>query len=358
MSADKYIDDMSSARIMVVDDEPINLKLIEKTLEAHDYTNTVSIQDPRNVVDQYQAEKTDLILLDLNMPHIDGFTVLEHLRALEDPLLPPIIVLTAQKEREYLLKAFDNGARDYITKPFDISELVARVRTMLEVHLAHKFVHEQKATLNSMVRERTKQLLETRLQVVQKLGRASEYRDNETGQHILRVSRTAVLLATHTGWNEDECETLLHATPMHDVGKIGIPDKILLKPGKLDEEEWEIMKTHTTIGGHILADDNSDLLILGKEIALTHHEKWDGSGYPEGLNGENIPLSGRIVAIADVFDALISKRTYKDAWTIDKAIELIIESRGTHFDPKLISIFEKHIQEIIDIHRTFADSEE
>jgi len=229
---------------------------------------------------------------------------------------------------------------------------------MLEVHLAHKFVHEQKATLNSMVRERTKQLLETRLQVVQKLGRASEYRDNETGQHILRVSRTAVLLATHMGWNEDECETLLHATPMHDVGKIGIPDKILLKPGKLDKEEWEVMKTHTTIGGHILDDDNSDLLILGKEIALTHHERWDGTGYPEGLSGENIPLSGRIVAIADVFDALISKRTYKDAWTVDKAAKLILESSGTHFDPKLTSIFEQHIQEIIAIHDTFSDNEE
>jgi putative two-component system response regulator len=196
----------------------------------------------------------------------------KRLKELNDPLLPPVLVLTAQKGRDFLLEALKKGARDYLTKPFDITELAARVRNMLEVHNAHKIVHEQKDTLDEMVHERTNELLQTRLQVVQKLGRAAEYRDNETGQHIMRVSHMAVLLAANlsgsSSWNESDCETLLHATPMHDIGKIGIPDSILLKPGKLGPEEWTIMKTHTTIGAHILDGDDSDLLRLGKEIAL------------------------------------------------------------------------------------------
>ena len=206
-----------------------------------------------------------------------------------------------------------------------------------------------------MVRERTAELMETRLQIVQRLGLASEYRDNETGKHILRVSQTATLIAKYLGWNEIECEILMHATPMHDVGKIGIPDNVLLKPGKLDPEEWELMKAHTTIGARILEGANSEPLLLAREIALSHHEKWDGSGYPHGLSGKDIHLGGRIVALADVFDALTSERPYKKAWTVDAAINMIRENKGLHFDPELVDIFEKHLPEIIAIRESMLD---
>lgn len=358
MSFSKSVSDTSTAKIMVVDDEPVNLKLLEKGLKSYGYSNVDPIQDPMKVLEHYEAERPDLILLDLNMPHLDGYEVMEQLKGLEDPLLPPIVVLTAQKDQDFLLRAFEHGARDYITKPFDMNELAARVSNMLELRISHWMVHEEKEVLDDLVRERTDELLQTRLQVVEKLGRAAEYRDNETGRHILRVSRTALLLAQYLGWGEQESETLLHATPMHDIGKIGIPDTILLKPAKLEPNEWEVMKTHTTIGYHILEGGDSELLNMAREIALAHHERWDGKGYPQGLAGEDIPLSGRIVSIADVFDALMSKRTYKEAWTAEEACTLIRENGGSQFDPQLVSLFETYLSELLEIQRRFADGED
>jgi putative two-component system response regulator len=346
------------SRIMLVDDEITNLKLLTKALNVHGYENLEALQDPREVLSSYRKAKPDLILLDLNMPYLSGYDVLDLLRELEDPLLPPVVVLTAQKGQDYLLKAFRSGARDFITKPFDIGELIARVNNMLEVHTAHRLIHEKKEVLDDLVRVRTEELLHTRQQVIQKLGRAAEFRDNETGRHIIRVSRTAELLARNLDWSPDDCEALLHATPMHDIGKIGIPDKILLKPGKLDSEEWEIMKTHTIIGAHILEEDGSELLRLAQEIALTHHEKWDGSGYPRGLAGKDIPISGRIVAVADVFDALSSKRSYKDAWNSDRSIEHILSSGGSQFDPEIVDLFRVHLPEITDIQERLNDRDE
>ena len=350
--------DTNAARIMVVDDEAVNLKVLEKTLKDYGYSEIDSIQDPRNAVERYKKKRPDLILLDLNMPYVDGYEVMEQLKELGDPLRPPIMVLTAQKEREFLLRAFEYGARDYITKPFDKNELVARVSNMLELRMSHRVIHEEKEELDELVRERTEELLQTRLQVVQKLGRAAEYRDNETGRHILRVSHTALLMARYLEWDEQQCETLLHATPMHDIGKIGIPDKILLKPGKLDAEEWEVMKSHTTIGSRILEGDDSELLNVAREVALSHHERWDGNGYPQGLAGEDIPLSGRIVSVADVFDALMSTRTYKEAWTVEEAYSLIRQNAGSQFDPQLIELFEEHLSEFLDIQRRFADGKD
>jgi len=280
---------------------------------------------------------------------------MEALKELADPLLPPIIVLTAQKGREYLLKAFEIGARDYLTKPFDIGELLARVSTMIELHSVHLYIYARNQSLDALVRERTEELLRTRLQVVQRLGRASEYRDNETGKHIIRVSFTAALLAEKLGWSKAECEILLHATPMHDLGKIGIPDAILLKPGKLEDDEWEIMKTHTAIGAHILEGEDSELLKTAREISLAHHERWDGTGYPRGLAGEDIPQSGRIVALADVFDALTSHRPYKEAWTIEAATAYMLANSGTHFDPFLVPIFRDSLTDILAIRDAHAD---
>ncbi|HUW41611.1 MAG TPA: HD domain-containing phosphohydrolase [Rectinemataceae bacterium] len=358
METETVFEGLKASRIMLVDDEPANLKVLGKMLEMQGYSNVVSVQDPRTVVELYRRERTDLVLLDLNMPHMSGFDVMARLRELEERTPAPIIVLTAQTGKEFLVRAFEGGARDYVTKPFDVHELLARVRTMLEAHLAHRLAYAQKEILEGMVRERTAELMRTRLQVVQRLGRASEYRDNETGKHIIRVSQTAALIAKRIGWGEADCEMLLHATPMHDVGKIGIPDRILLKPGKLEPDEWEIMKTHTTIGAHILEGDDSDLLLLAREIALTHHEKWEGSGYPNALSGEAIPVSGRLVALADVFDALTSERPYKKTWSVDAATDLIRENRGKHFDPRLVDVFLELLPEITEIRDSLSDAVE
>jgi putative two-component system response regulator len=346
-----------TARILIVDDEPVNLKLLDKMLSAQGYSNLVLVQDPRQVAEIYGQQRTDLILLDINMPHLDGFGVMEQLKALDDPLLPPVVILTAQHGQEFLLRALNAGARDFITKPFDRNELLARVRNMLDAQLAHRLVFEQKDVLDEMVHIRTEELCRTRLQVVQRLGRAAEYRDNETGNHILRMSHISALLAKSIGWNETDCELILHASPMHDIGKIGIPDHILLKPGKFEPDEWEIMKTHAVIGAHILDGDDSDLMQCASEIALTHHEKWDGSGYPQGLSGEAIPLAGRIAALADVFDALTSARPYKKAWTVEAAVDLINANSGTHFDPGLVTVLSEQLPEILNIRERFSEPE-
>lgn len=346
-----------TARILIVDDEPVNLKLLDKMLSAQGYSNLVLVQDSRQVMEVYQQQRTDLILLDINMPHLDGFGVLEQLKSLEDPLLPPVVILTAQHGQDFVLRALNAGARDFITKPFDRNELLARVRNMLDAQLAHRLVYEQKDVLDEMVQVRTRELRRTRLQVVQRLGRAAEYRDNETGNHILRMSHISALLAKSIGWKEDDCELMLHASPMHDIGKIGIPDHILLKPGKFEPDEWEIMKTHAAIGANILEGDDSDLMRLASEIALTHHEQWDGGGYPNGLSGENIPLTGRIAAVADVFDALTSRRPYKKAWPVEAAIDLIKEKRGTHFDPDLVDVFLAQLTEVLNICEVFSEPE-
>jgi len=267
------------------------------------------------------------------------------------------VILTAQHGQDFLLRALNSGARDFITKPFYCNELLARVRNMLDAQLMHRMLYDQKAVLNEMVQTRTDELRRTRLQVVQQLGRAAEYRDNETGNHILRMSHISALLAKSIGWNEADCELMLHASPMHDIGKIGIPDHILLKPGKFEPEEWEIMKTHAVIGANILEGDDSELMKCAGEIALTHHEKWDGSGYPYGLSGEAIPLVGRIAALADVFDALTSVRPYKEAWTVEAAVDLIKENRGTHFDPDLVTVFLEQLPGILKIRDQFSEPE-
>lgn len=349
-------DSLSNERILIVDDEPANLKLLDRLLGQQGYRNRILIDDPRQVVDRYRQARTDLILLDINMPYLDGFQVMERLMALNDPLLPPIVILTAQHGKDFLLRALTAGARDFITKPFDRNELLMRVHNLLQAQLAHRLLHDQKTVLESMVRARTEELYRTRLQIVQRLGMASEYRDEETGNHILRMSHICALLARALGWSDEQCDLILNASPMHDIGKIGIPDSILLKPGKFEPQEWEVMKTHAVIGAKLLEGDDSDLLRMAREIALTHHEKWDGSGYPNGLSGINIPVAGRIAALADVFDALTSERPYKKAWTVEAAWDLIKENRGKHFDPDLVDIFEQQFPAILEIRERFAES--
>ena len=343
-------------RILIVDDEPVNLKLLDRLLSGQGYQNLVLVDDPREVLARYREMQPDLILLDINMPHLDGYQVMEQLKALNDPLLPPIVILTAQQGKDFLLRALVGGARDFIAKPFDRNELLMRVRNLLDAQLAHRLMYDQKRVLEDMVRERTEELHRTRLQVVQKLGKAAEYRDEETGSHILRMSHCCALLARAIGWSEERCDLILNASPMHDIGKIGISDAILLKPGKFEPHEWEIMKTHAAIGGKLLEGDDSSLMRMAQEIALSHHEKWDGSGYPGGLVGEAIPQSGRIAALADVFDALTSERPYKKAWTVEAAVDLIKENSGKRFDPALVEVFMHELPGILQIRERFAES--
>jgi len=349
-------DFINNGPILIVDDEPTNLKLLDKILRSQGYQRLILESDPRKVIALYQELHPDLILLDISMPHLNGYQVMEELKALDDPLMPPVVILTAQYGKHYLLQALAAGARDFITKPFDRTELLMRVRNLLEAHLAHRLIHEKKQVLESMVRIRTDELRRTRLQVVQRLGMAAEYRDEETGGHILRMSHTCALLARAIGWNEAECELILHASPMHDIGKIGIPDAILLKPGRLEPDEWEIMQRHTTIGRELLDGDDSDLMRMACDIAFSHHEKWDGSGYPRGLAGEDIPIAGRIAALADVFDALTSERPYKSAWSVDAALEMIRDNRGKHFDPELVDALFDQLPAVLAIRQRFADS--
>lgn len=349
---------IKSASILVVDDEPVNVRLLERILAAEGYSAIVSTNDPREVAQLYDEHRNDLILLDINMPHMDGFEVIELLRARHGQALAPILMLTAQTAQEFRVKALQSGARDYVTKPFDRHELAMRVRNLLEMRVAHKTLLDHNTLLEERILERTRQLHHTRLEVVRRLGRAAEYRDNETGMHILRMSKISALLGRGIGLDDHQCELLLHASPMHDIGKIGIPDHILLKPGKLDPDEWEIMKSHAQIGADILAGDDSEMMIMARDIALTHHEKWDGSGYPSGFSGEQIPLAGRIVAVADVFDALTSVRPYKHAWPVEEAVEFLRRESGRHFQPLLIDCFMENLAEILAIKEAYAEPDE
>jgi len=346
---------LHDARIMAVDDEPANLKLLQKVLESGGHAAPELVQDPREVLARYAVRRPDLILLDLNMPHLDGYGVLEALAGLGDPLLPPVVVLTAQSGREHVLRALQLGARDFLSKPFDRLELLMRVRNLLEAQLAHRLLHDQRDTLEALVRARTRELADTRVEILERLARAAEFRDNETGLHTVRMSHFSALLARRLGWSEARAELLRLASPLHDLGKIGIPDAILLKPGPLDPDEWTVMRTHPAIGARILGGGDSELLRLAAEIAGAHHEKWDGSGYPGGLAGEAIPLCARIVAVADVFDALTTARPYKTAWSVEDAVAHLRAQAGRRFDPALVEAFIDALPEVLELRERFRE---
>jgi putative two-component system response regulator len=304
---------------------------------------------------QVKENPPDLILLDIMMPEMDGHEVCSRLKS--DPATSsiPVIFITAMHESEEITKGFKLGAVDYITKPFRIDELQARVRTHLSLRHAMLALADQNRILDIRVKERTKELQDTQLEIIYRLSRAAEYRDNETGMHIKRLSYLCRTLATAYGCDEETCDLIFHASPMHDIGKIGIPDAILHKPGRLDAAEWEAMQTHTTVGAEILSGHDSLLIKMGQVIALTHHEKWDGSGYPQGLSEYSIPLGGRIVAICDVFDALTSKRPYKEAWPLSDALNEIRVCSGIAFDPKLVACFFECLPDLIHIKESFQN---
>ncbi len=347
------LQNLSKSEILIVDDIKSNIDLLVSVLKKN-YKFSVATNG-LNALEYVKDNQVDLILLDIMMPEMDGYKVCERLKNDNNTKDIPVIFITALSEIDNKTRGFEIGAVDYITKPFDIEEVKARIQTHLNLKKAREELQNQRSVLETKVKERTKELYDTRLEIVYRLGRAAEYRDNETGMHIRRMSHYCVELAHAIGMSDEDCDILLHASPMHDVGKIGIPDSILLKPGKLDADEWKTMQTHTTIGGEILSGHNSSQLRLAEIIALTHHERWDGTGYPKRLKGEDIPIEGRIACICDVFDALTSERVYKEAWPVDDAMEEIVKGAGTQFDARLVESFKSIQDTIIGIKGRFPD---
>ncbi|GLS82437.1 response regulator [Paraferrimonas haliotis] len=327
--------------ILIVDDAPDNIHILMNLLKTQ-YKVKAATSGDKALAILANGNNPDLILLDVIMPEMDGYEVCKQIKSNPKTADIPIIFVTANNQVEDEEQGFKLGAVDYLTKPISPSIVKARIRT----HLA---LHHQHQTLEVMVRERTKELESTRLEVVRKLALAGEYKDNTTGSHIERISWFARVVAKQMNMPTNWCELLFHASPMHDIGKIGIPDKVLLKPGKLDADEWEEMKRHSEYGSKILEGSNFSLLKLAQEIALNHHEKWDGSGYPNGMSGESIPISARIVSVVDVYDALTSPRPYKTAWSDDKALDLLKADAGSHFDPNVVEAFEACFEEIKEI---------
>ncbi|WP_419780228.1 HD domain-containing phosphohydrolase [Maridesulfovibrio sp.] len=341
--------------ILIVDDNPINIVLLENLLERKGYENYTSTSDPRTVAPLQAAEKFDLILLDVRMPHMSGIEVLKVLREQDSSEFLPILVLTAQTDQQTRQQVLEAGATDFLTKPFEYWEVLLRIRNMLETRFYYKQQVERQDHLEAEVRRRTQAIRETQLDIVQRLARAGEFRDNETGAHVIRVSKVAQIIARGMGLDDAACDLIVYASPMHDVGKIAVPDSILMKSGPLDPEEWEVMKEHCSVGYEIMGDNPSEVVWAASQIALYHHERWDGNGYPEGLKGEDIPLFARITAVSDVFDALTSDRPYKKAWPIDKAIEYISKESGTQFDPGVVGSFLSNISEIIAVGEEYPD---
>jgi putative two-component system response regulator len=345
---------LKKAVILIVDDEPFNVATITAMLTDEGFNSILSTTDSRQVVPLFEAHQPDIVLLDLRMPQPDGFGVLKLLQCVEHEGFLSVIVLSGVTDRESRLRALAGGARDFIGMPFDKTELIMRIRSVLEVRLLQRELNSQNAVLERRVRERTRELEESQLEVVKRLADAAERRDSYTGSHISRMRMYCRVLGRAAGFPERACDLLQNASLMHDVGKIAMPDSILLKPGPLTPEERAVIQTHTTIGGEMLAGGTSDLLKMGRVIALTHHERWDGKGYPAGLEGEGIPAEGRLCALADVFDALTSDRCYRKAWPAKRAVEEIGGGAGTQFDPVLTAVFLRVVPALEDIRNGAA----
>jgi putative two-component system response regulator len=330
----------SDATIVFVDDEEVNLTLLGRILERQGYERLVSCDDPRGVPDLIRDHDADLLITDLHMPGLDGLDLISQVVAdrPEDDWFP-IAVITADLSPEAEREALSRGAKDFITKPFKATQIQLRVHNLLQTRFLHEALRSHNERLEDLVRDRTRELETARLDLLERLALAAEFRDYVTGRHTQRVGDLAALLAAHLGMPKDEVELLGRAAPLHDVGKIGIPDAILLKPGRLSDDEYATMKEHVDVGVRLLAQGHSELMVLAEEVALSHHERWDGSGYPRGLAGDDIPLVGQIVAVADVFDTLISRRPYKSAWPIETAVAEVRRKSGSWFSPRLVEAF-------------------
>lgn len=349
------------SKILVVDDETVNLELISAIFIDSPNIMILTASDGLEAMEVLKNHTPDVIVLDIRMPRMDGIEVLDALKSDQSTSHIPVVVLSGdEKERKNALK---HGANDFIPKPFDAEELKLRVLNNLQVKKYQDLIKNINEVLQKEVMKKTKELREAlelareaEYEMVVELGMLSEFRDEETGQHIRRISHYSKLLAQLAGLSEFEQNILFYASPLHDVGKVGIPDSILKKPGPLTSEEFELMKLHTIIGGKILTSDQRFITLhAGKIIAEQHHEKWDGSGYPKGLKEREIHIYARIVAVCDVFDAMTSDRVYRPAFTVEQTLEIMKKGKGSHFDPQLIEIFFNNIDEFIKIRETFRD---
>jgi cyclic di-GMP phosphodiesterase len=324
------------ARILIIDDHQANIEALKRILRSAGFLSINSATDPTAGVSLVEAWKPDLILLDLHMPRLDGFGVLDSIRPQLAGSYLPVLMLTADSSDETKRRALAGGAKDFLTKPFDATEVVLRIDNLLEMRSLYTTIRAQNNLLERRVAERTSELEQAQVEILQRLAAAAEFRDDDTGEHTHRVGYLAALLAAGVGLTTSHVDLIRRAAPLHDVGKIGIPDSILLKPGRLTQEERRIMRTHAAIGAAMLAGGRSELVQAAEQIALRHHERWDGKGYPDGYAGDRIPVGARIVAVADFFDALTHRRPYRPAWSIEKTVAKIVAQRAYHFDPEVV----------------------
>jgi putative two-component system response regulator len=335
---------LRGAEVLVVDDEPANVALIESILERNGFSRVRSVTDPRQFRQVFLDQQPDIILLDLHMPHVDGIELLSMIRELrrEGEFLPAL-VLSADATPKARHDALGAGATDFLTKPLDTTEVGLRVLNYLEARRLHLRLAQHTRELNQLVASRTTALERAQSETLQRLYLVSEFRDDETHEHTNRVGHSSGRLALLSGQTAERSELIENAAPLHDIGKVGIPDYVLLKPGKLTPEEFEIVREHPGIGARLIGETDSEVLRLAKVIAESHHERWNGGGYPNGLRGEAIPIEGRIVTVCDVFDALTHERPYKTAWTVEQAIEELLLQRNKFFDAQLVELFVEQV---------------
>jgi two-component system response regulator RpfG len=347
----------SHPTIAIIDDEFTSRIILDKIVRSLQKETTVhAFASPLGAIDWLRLNHPDLILVDHLMDEMSGLEVIRTIRRIPHLEHVPIIMITVSNDNEIRYKALEAGATEFLSKPFNHYECQIRCNNLLSLHMHHKGVLLRSEELEKAVTDATKRILEREQETLFRLARAGEYRDSDTGNHVLRMARFSRLIAEGIGLDENRCSLIEMASPMHDIGKIGIPDNILLKPGKLDHEEFSIMKTHSLIGYHILKNSHSKYISLGAEIALSHHERYDGSGYPNGLKDKAIPIEARIVAVADVYDALTSERPYKKAWSNQEALEYIYSNKGSHFDPSCVEAFLMQFSKISLIQQQLQDA--
>ncbi len=331
------VDIAREARVLVIDDHQANIEALKRIMRSAGFVSVNSTTDPVAGVVLVQTWNPDVVLLDLHMPGLDGFGVLDAIRPqLVDGGYLPVLMLTADSSDETKRRALAGGVKDFLTKPFDANEVVLRVENLLETRSLYTTVRRQNELLEQRVAERTRELEEAQVEILQRLAAAAEFRDDDTGEHTQRVGHLSALLAIEIGLSAAQTELIRRAATLHDVGKIGIPDSILLKPGRLTNRERTVMRKHALIGAAMLAGGRSELVQTAERIARSHHERWDGKGYPDKNSGECIPIAARIVAVADFFDALSHRRPYRPAWSVDRTVAKIVKERGYHFDPKVV----------------------